>query len=259
MDLALEKQVVFVAGSSRGIGRSIGEALLSEGASVVLTGRDKSSLENTRIAFENAGHGARMLAIDGDFSIHGVIAPAIERTVQKFGRIDHLVVNLGSGAGKPGWDQGEQEWARLFEHNFFAATRLAEAALPRLLANAGGGSILFVASIVGVEATPAPLPYSAAKAALINYSKNLARQLGPSRVRVNTIAPGNVLFAGGSWERRLSSHPADVESMLLSEVPQQRFGTPQEIASLAVFLCSSRAAFCTGGCYVVDGGQTRSI
>jgi 3-oxoacyl-[acyl-carrier protein] reductase len=103
------------------------------------------------------------------------------------------------------------------------------------------------------------LPYSAAKAALVNYAKNLARQLGSQKIRVNTIAPGNILFPGGSWQDRLARQPADVQAMLVGEVPQRRFGTPAEIASLASYLCSNRAGFCTGGCYVMDGGQTRSL
>jgi 3-oxoacyl-[acyl-carrier protein] reductase len=137
--------------------------------------------------------------------------------------------------------------------------RMTRGVLPYLLGNAAGGSVLFISSIVAVEATAAPLPYSAAKAALNNYAKNLARQLGAQKVRVNTIAPGNILFAGGSWERRLEDRPEAVEAMLKTEVPLQRFGTVEEIASLACYLCSEKAGFATGACYVMDGGQTRSL
>jgi 3-oxoacyl-[acyl-carrier protein] reductase len=259
MDLGLDNQVVFVAGSSRGIGKAIAATLLAEGASVVLTGRDQASLH---VAFTDLTHPstqARVLAIPGDFTRASTIADAFTRTIQRFGRIDHLVANLGTGSGKPGWDQPDEEWQRLFELNFFASTRLTQAVLPHLLSNLNGGSILYISSIVALEATPAPLPYSAAKAALVNYSKNLARQLGPQKIRVNTIAPGNIYFPGGSWERHLTTRREAVESMLQTEVPLQRFGTPEEIASLAAYLCSSQAAFATGGCYVMDGGQTRSL
>ena len=143
--------------------------------------------------------------------------------------------------------------------NFFAATRLAQHVLPLLLANEQKGSILFISSIVAIEATPAPLPYSAAKAALNNYAKNLARQLGPQGVRVNTIAPGNIFFPGGSWERHLANQRESVELMLKAEVPMKRFGVPEEIASLAAFICSPHASFATGSCFVVDGGQTRRL
>jgi 3-oxoacyl-[acyl-carrier protein] reductase len=259
MNLNLTDQVVFVAGSSRGIGRAIAQALLAEGARVVLTGRNPDSLEHATAALATKENYERILPIAGDFSDSATIHAAYDRTIEHFGRIDHLVANLGTGAGKPGWDQSDDDWSRLFEANFFASTRLTQAVLPHLLANKDGGSILYISSIVAVEATPAPLPYSAAKAALVNYSKNLARQLGAQKVRVNTIAPGNIFFEGGSWERHLAARPEAVEQMLKTEVPQQRFGTPEEIASLAVYLCSAQAAFATGGCYVMDGGQTRSI
>jgi 3-oxoacyl-[acyl-carrier protein] reductase len=259
MDLCLGNQIAFVAGSSRGIGKAIAAALLAESACVVLTGRDESSLCSAKIELTTPENQNRILAIRGDFSDPATIARAFEQTAQHFGRIDHLIANLGTGSGKPGWDQPDEEWQRLFELNFFASTRLTQAALPHFLSNSNGGSILYISSIVAIEATPAPLPYSAAKAALVNYSKNLARLLGPQNVRVNTIAPGNILFPGGSWERHLSSRRDTVETLLQTEVPQQRFGTPEEIASLAVYLCSSQAAFATGACYVMDGGQTRSL
>ncbi len=254
MDLKLKDDVVFVAGSSRGIGRAIAAALLAEGARVVLTGRDEASLKKTADEL-----GENTLAIAGDFTNADTIAKAFENTLATFGRIDHLVANLGTGSGKPGWEQPYEEWQRLFAQNFFASVRLTQAVLPHLLANAAGGSVLYISSIVAVEATPAPLPYSAAKAALVNYSKNLARQLGPKNIRVNTIAPGNIFFEGGSWERHLANRREQVEQMLATEVPQQRFGKPEEIASLATWLCSPAAAFTTGACFVVDGGQTRSI
>ncbi len=259
MNLQLQNQVAFIAGSSRGIGRAIAAALLAEGARIVLTGRDEASLRATQAELATPETHDRILAVRGDFTHAETISRAFERTLAHFGQLDHLIANLGTGSGKPGWDQADEEWTRLFEMNFFASTRLTQAALPYLLKNERGGSILYISSIVAVEATPAPLPYSAAKAALNNYAKNLARQLGPQKIRVNTIAPGNILFPGGSWERHLANRRDAVEAMLRTEVPQQRFGTPEEIASLAAYLCSPQAAFATGACYVMDGGQTRTL
>jgi 3-oxoacyl-[acyl-carrier protein] reductase len=192
MDLHLHNQVAFIAGSSRGIGRAIAATLLDEGASIVLTGRDEASLAATQGELSNPETQPRILAIAGDFADPATIAAAFDKTIKTFGRIDHLIANLGSGSGKPGWEQTPEDWTRLFELNFFASTRLTQAVIPHLLANPNGGSILYISSIVAVEATPAPLPYSAAKAALNNYAKNLARQLGPQRIRVNTIAPGHM-------------------------------------------------------------------
>ena len=263
MNLHLTDQVAFVAGSSRGIGRAIAATLLAEGARVVLTGRDPDSLARTHDELATQHSRDRILAISGDFSDPETIADAYNVTLSRFGRIDHLIANLGTGSGSPGWQQDVADWIRLFDANFFSSVRLAQAAVPHLSAAARSaaraGSILFISSIVAVEATPAPLPYSAAKAALNNYAKNLARLLAPEHIRVNTICPGNILFPGGSWERHLANRREQVEQMLETEVPQQRFGAPEEIASLAAYLCSPHAAFVTGATYIMDGGQTRTV
>ena len=266
MNLNLTDHVAFVAGSSRGIGRAIAATLLAEGARIVLTGRDNDALTRTREELTTAETHERIFAITGDFSDPETIDDAYNITVSRFGRIDHLVANLGTGSGKPGWNQPAEEWTRLFEMNLFSSVRLAQAAIPHLSsrpaadpASAPSRSILFISSIVAVEATPAPLPYSAAKAALNNYAKNLSRLLAPEGIRVNTICPGNIFFPGGSWERHLANRRESVEAMLKAEVPQNRFGTPEEIASLAAYLCSPAAAFSTGATYIMDGGQTRTI
>jgi 3-oxoacyl-[acyl-carrier protein] reductase len=164
---------------------------------------------------------------------------------------------VGSGRGKPGWQLDNVEWERLFNLNFFGSVRLAQAAIPYLQAH--GGSILFIASIVALEATPAPLPYSAAKAALVNYSKNLSRTLAADGIRVNCLAPGNVLFDGGSWAHHLEERREEVERYISTEVPQKRFGTTEEIARFAAYLVSPISKFATGGCYIMDGGQTRRV
>jgi 3-oxoacyl-[acyl-carrier protein] reductase len=259
MDLGLTDQVVFVAGSSRGIGRAIACALLTEGARIVLTGRDADSLERARAEIAQADSQARILAIRADLTDAASARDCIDRTISHFGRLDHLVANLGNGSGTPGPTPPDTDWTRLFEMNFFASVRLTEYCLPHLHANPLGGSILYISSIAALETTPAPLPYSAAKAALTNYAKNLSRHLAPQRIRVNTIAPGNIFFAGGSWELHLNNRRDAVEAMLRNEVPQQRFGSPEDVASLAAYLCSSHASFSTGATYVVDGGQTHSI
>lgn len=268
MDLHLTDQVCFIAGSSRGIGRAIASALLGEGARIVLTGRDPDALHRTHDELgERCGDRHRLFSISGNFTLPETIEDALNLTVSHFGQLDHLVANLGTGAGKPGWQQDESEWLRLFEANFFASVRLAQAAVPHLQKRTSPNatpispatSITFISSITGVEATPAPLPYSAAKAALLNYAKNLSRLTAPLGIRVNTVCPGNILFPGGSWERHLANRPEAVAHMLSTEVPQNRFGAPEEIASLVTWLASPAAAFVTGSTFVADGGQTRSI
>jgi 3-oxoacyl-[acyl-carrier protein] reductase len=254
MDLRLTDRTILVAGSTRGIGKAIAATLLEEGARVCITGRDRQGLDR---AADELGESGRVLAVQGDLSEAEKIREAYAEIVEKWGALDGLVANLGTGSGKPGWDQAEEEWERLFRLNFQASVRLAQGAIPLMLDR--GGSIVFISSITGVEATPAPLPYSAAKGALINYAKNLARQVAPRNIRVNCVAPGNILFPGGTWERRLDAGREAVMESIRTEVPMARFGKPEEIASVVAFLCSDRAAFVTGSTFVADGGQTRSF
>jgi len=256
MNLGLLDRVALVAGSSRGIGKSIAAALLREGCRVCITGRDASVLDAT-VHDMRRTYGDKVLGIPGDFAESSVINAALSTVNRAWGGLDIVVANLGSGRGKPGWKQEEDEWERLFDLNFFASVRLAQASIPYMQAH--GGSLLFIASIVAAEATPAPLPYSAAKAALVNYSKNLSRIIAADGIRVNCLAPGNVLFPGGSWEQHLKNRREEVERFIATNVPQKRFGTPEEIADFAVFLVSPLAGFATGGCYIMDGGQTRKI
>jgi 3-oxoacyl-[acyl-carrier protein] reductase len=255
MDLQLTNQVVFIAGSSRGIGRGIAQAFLAEGARVVLTGRDEVSLRATQSELDATD---KILAIPGDFTQPAVIQQAFDRTIAHFGQIDHLIANLGTGVGTPGPFPPAEDWTRLFEMNFFASVRLTEAILPHFQKQ-NSGTILYISSIAGVEATPAPLPYSSAKAALNIYAKNLSRQVAAQNIRVNSLCPGNIYFPGGSWERRMPTRREAIETMLETEVPQKRFGTPEEIAAFAVWLTSPAASFATGGTYIVDGGQTRTL
>jgi 3-oxoacyl-[acyl-carrier protein] reductase len=256
MDLALADKIVFVAGSSRGIGRGIARVFLGEGAKVVLTGRDSGVLR-TACAELSAGREERVASFCGDLSSTPAIQDSLRQTMDRWGRVDVLVCNIGNGSGRAGWSLSAADWESLFEVNLWSAIRLVEVFLPAMV-EARGGVILFIGSIAGLESLGAPLPYSAAKAALEKYAKDLARQVAGHGIRVNTIAPGNVVFPGGSWQRRLDRDPAGVASMIAREVPLARFGEPEEIGAAAAFLASGRASFITGACLVADGGQTRA-
>jgi 3-oxoacyl-[acyl-carrier protein] reductase len=251
-----ERKVAFVAGSSRGIGKAIARALLREGYTTVITGRDPASVQVTVQEF-TAEFGAAALHFTGDLSKPTVIRDAFDKLKGACGpSLDALVVNLGSGRGRAGWDLTDEDWVAAFDVNFWAAVRISHAAIPAL---SSGASITFVSSIAGVERVPAPLPYCAAKAALINYAKNLSWAVAERGIRVNCIAPGNILFPGGSWEKHLQDKREQVLEYVHSEVAMKRFGTPEEIADAVVFLTSAKASFMTGECMVVDGGQSRSL
>jgi 3-oxoacyl-[acyl-carrier protein] reductase len=257
VNLSLQNRIALIAGSSRGIGKAIATAFLREGCRVCITGRSEAPLSKALAEFDTTFGKERVISFCGDLTNSSVIEQALRKTHELWGRLDVVVANVGSGSGQPGWQIESEEWERLFRLNFWGSVNLTQAAIP-LLAENQHGALLFIASITGVEATPAPLPYSAAKAALINYSKNLAVQVANIGVRVNCIAPGNILFPGGTWERHLGKDKNKVMQMIHSSVPLARFGTPEEIADIAVFLCSDTATFITGACFKADGGQSKS-
>lgn len=256
MDLGLRDRVVFVGGSSRGIGKAIAKEFAAEGSRVVITGRDHVALaaaehEMSTLAPE------RVLAICGDLAVPGELERGRRLVEERWAAPDVVVANVGTGRGRTGWDLADPDWDALLEINLRTSVRIATAFIPGMI-NRGSGSIVFIGSITGLESTPAPVHYSAAKAALTSYAMNLARLMGGNGVRVNIVAPGNIMFAGGTWERRTTEDPTGVARMLEADVPLRRFGTVEEVSGVVAFVASRRAGFLTGACVVVDGGQTRS-
>jgi len=258
MELGLKDKVAFVAGSSRGIGKGIARAFLREGCRTVITGRNVEDLERTRLELAAQSEEGQVISRAGDLTEADALKASIEMTLDRWGKIDCLVANIGSGRSSRGWDLSPTDWNASFDVNLWPSVRMATEVL-KIMTEARQGSIVFVASITGIESTNVPLPYSAAKAALVNYSANLSRVVAKHNIRVNCVAPGNILFPGGTWERHLEQRRDEVLQYIQSEVPQNRFGTVEEIADIVVFLSSARAAFVTGACWTADGGQTRTF
>ena len=253
MKLELEGRVALVTGASRGIGLAIAQAFAVEGAQVALVARGRDSLEQARAA------------IDGQTSCHlaDVTDPnaaiALVREVEKqHGRIDILICNVGSGASVPPGQETPAEWRRVLDLNLFATTNMIEAAWPVMRRGTSDRAIVCISSICGLAALGAPVTYSAAKAALNATVRGLARPLAADGIRINAVAPGNILFEGGTWSRKLAENRAGVEDMLEREVALRRLGTPAEIADIVSFLASPRATFITGTVVVADGGQLRA-
>jgi 3-oxoacyl-[acyl-carrier protein] reductase len=256
VDLGLTDKIACVSGSTRGIGFAIADALLREGARVAVSGRTREGLSAATKELGRRWGADRVLGYQGDLTQEATVAAFLADVVRKWGGLDLVIANLGSGKGTKGWNMEAAEWVRQLEVNLIGGARLAGGAVPELKKR-GGGSIVFVSSLAGVEAVSAPISYGAAKAGVIALSKMLARQLAPDGIRVNVVAPGNILFPDGVWAKKSEEDHAGVTAYLTAEVPMARLGKPEEVADAVTFLASSRASFITGACVLVDGGQSR--
>jgi 3-oxoacyl-[acyl-carrier protein] reductase len=251
MELELSGKTVLVTGSSRGIGRAIAEALCAEGCRVVVNGRNPDVLNAC------AGEIGAEVAIAGDVSDAVEARRVVDEAVFALGSLDILVCNVGSGRSVSPGSETQEEWQRVFALNLWSTTNTVEAARDAL--STTRGVIVCVSSICGLEVVPgAPITYSAAKAALHAYVRGIARTLGKLGVRINAVAPGNILFDGSVWSRKLTEDEGAVRKMLETNVALERLGTPRDVAELVAYLASPRASFATGGVWTLDGGQVHS-
>lgn len=257
MDLGLNGKVVFVAGASRGIGLGIVEALLAEGAKVAMAARGEGVLMAEKDRLAEIYGADKLWARAGDLRDSQTIDQMVEEIEDGLGPLWGSVANVGLHPCPPGFGVDDETWSAGLQQNLDSAYRLARASLKRM-APRGEGSILMISSIAGLAALGTPLTYGTSKAAMNHLAKELAQIAGKDGVRVNVIAPGNIIFPGGDWEKRTQGERSDAWwRWIKREVPMQRFGKPEEIGSAAAYLISPLASFVTGAILPVDGGQTK--
>ncbi|MCA0320796.1 MAG: SDR family oxidoreductase [Proteobacteria bacterium] len=238
---------VVVCGGSRGIGRSIALGFAAAGAGVSICARGEDGLKAT--AAEIAARGVVSHYAPCDLASAEAIAGYIPAAAKALGGIDVLVNNasgFGMGDDEAGWEKG-------LNVDVMATVRASRAALTYLEA-AKGASIVNIASISGYRASTRTPAYAAVKAAVIQYTTSQAAALAPKGIRVNCVAPGSIEFPGGTWEARRSADPA-LYNKVLSAIPFNRLGTPEEIANVVLFLASPYASWVTAQTVTADGGQ----
>jgi NAD(P)-dependent dehydrogenase (short-subunit alcohol dehydrogenase family) len=258
MDLGLANQVAVVVGAARGLGHAIAAAFAAEGTRVALL---DVSPEVRAAAAALGGEGWV-----ADVTDYAAVKTAAEDVRFLLGRIDHVVFAAGIGSGKfgfPFWQLEPGDWPRVLAVNLVGAVNVAHAFAPGL-AGQRSGTMLFLASVAGQIGSQTDPPYSASKAGLINFAQCAAKDLAPFGVRVNSLNPGMVKtpLNRSVWQAWADRQPAELRQeyeewaaeKIARLVPLNRWQTPEDVAAMAVFLASERAANVTGQTVNVDGG-----
>ena len=247
-DFTLTDRVVVVTGASRGIGAAIAQAAAAAGANVVLAARKQDGLDEVAASIRTAGGAA--LAVAAHTGKPADVEALFDTAVAEFGRVDGLVNNAATNVYfGPMLGIEEAAWDKIFEVNVKGYFNCVRAFATH---NRGGGSVVNIASVVGMRAAPLQGVYGMSKAAVISMTKSLAMELGPGKIRVNAIAPGLV-------ETRFAQALVDDEAIRSHFVARTflgRHAQPDEIAGAAVYLLSEASSYVTGQTIVVDGGMT---
>lgn len=263
MDLGLAGKRALVTGAATGIGRSTVLALVQEGVTVAALDIDESALAE----LVEAVPADKVVAVKADLSTGPGCTSAVEEALQRLGGLDILVNNVGAGAVRQFDDITDDEWQATMDLNFMSYVRVTRACLPTLR-QTPGAAIVNNASDLARQPEALPVDYAASKAAVLAVTKGLARKEGPA-IRVNAVAPGPIWTPfwtkpGGFADTLSTVHGLPPEQaveheMRLRQLPLQRLGTPEEVATVILFLASPMTSFTTGSVWGVDGGSIRSL
>lgn len=248
MELRLDGQVALVTGANGGLGSHFARTLAGAGASVALGARDTAAVRDavTRIR----GEGARAFAVALDVTVRESIAHALDEAARILGPVTVVVNNAGIAVTRPFLDHSDDDWDRVIGVNLTGAWRVAQESARRMVAHGQGGSIVNVASILGVRVAAQVSAYAASKAALIHLTKAMALELARHRIRVNALAPGYV-----ETGINRAFFESEAGQAVVKRVPQRRIGVPSDLDAALLMLASNAGSWATGSVVVLDGGH----
>jgi len=250
--MKLQDRVAVVTGAATGIGRAIATAIASEGAAVVIDYVGDSALSNAAVqAIQTAG--GKALAVSADVANPDQVNQLIQKTIESFGRLDILVNNAGLEYKHPFPEFPFDLWQKVIAVDLTGPFLCAQAAAKAMIRQGGGGRIINISSIHEDLPMPTNAPYCAAKGGLRMLMRTIAVELAPYKITVNNIAPGAIYTP---IDADIESN-TEIEGKLMAEIPLGRWGKPEEVAGLAVFLASDSGSYCTGSTYFIDGGMIR--
>ena len=257
MDLGIEGKLALITGGSRGLGRQSALALANEGVNIAICARGTDTVNATVNEITSTGVNAKGYTADmGDES-----APAelFDMVMNDMGQPDILVNNVGGSMGTSDVVASSiDDFNMVIDLNLWSALRMIKLLLPGMIER-GWGRIINISSIYGREAG-GTAPYMTAKAAMIALSKHAALSSAKSGVTVNSVAPGSILFPGGTWEKfQQNNTPEAVQEFIDRNLPMGKFGWPEPIGATVAFLASNQADLITGACINVDGGQSHNL
>jgi 2-dehydro-3-deoxy-D-gluconate 5-dehydrogenase len=247
--MELSGKKALVTGASKGLGQAIARALSAAGAEVLLVSRDERALR--KVAAEITEAGGRAAIFAGDVSLPHIPGEAVEECVKALGGIDILVNNAGVADVAESATMPPADWARVLQINLTAPFYFSQAAARHMMAQKSG-KIIQMASMFGLHGEPGLAAYCASKGGLIQLTRTLAIEWAKYNIQVNAIAPG---YFGTEMTAAGAADPAIAQAML-RRIPARRFGRPEELGPLAVYLASKASDFMTGEVLVVDGGQS---